>query len=221
MRCEKIKRDGNQCTLNAVTGRKLCHKHGGKAGRPRTHGLYGLIERPRLRELLDAAAEIEDPLDLLPHVNMLQALTVDFVERYDETTDAMVAWHASYSEGYQASLRAWHEANDGKAPEDRADEPDPVGHGKPRQMLDITAAATLVDKCGAMIERIEKRKERGVVSVEVINDVINAFLTRTAEAIRVTIDDPDTARKLGRAIDGRVEGLLDDIPALASLRQRK
>jgi hypothetical protein len=190
-----------------MKGRTVCRSHGGKAGRPRTHGLYALIDRPRIQELLDAAAALQDPLDLLPHVLMLQSLTVDFVNRYDEFTYALIAWHGSYSKEYQEALRDWHEI--GRHQEE--DEPDPVGYGKPSQVLDVAAASTLIDKCGAMVERIHKRQDRESISIETFNLAIDAYATTAALAIRELVDDVSLRAKLGRAVDERTKLVLKDI----------
>jgi hypothetical protein len=42
-RCERIKRDGACCRAPAVTGRKLCRAHGGKAGAPK--GNHNALKR--------------------------------------------------------------------------------------------------------------------------------------------------------------------------------
>ncbi len=72
-RCQRIKRNGERCRAPAVTGRRLCRCHGGKAGAPMgnrnglKHGLYTgkALERDRkarallrqIREVLKALEE--------------------------------------------------------------------------------------------------------------------------------------------------------------------
>lgn len=89
-------------TQHAGSGR--CKLHGGSGGRPPIIGRYSRIKRPRIRELLEGFQGEADPLDLLPEVSLLRALIVDFVERYDETTEALVLWAASFEKPYLAHL---------------------------------------------------------------------------------------------------------------------
>ena len=70
-RCQRIKRNGEPCRAPAVTGRRLCRCHGGKAGAPRgnrnalKHGLYtgAALERDRRARAL--LRQIRDVLEAL------------------------------------------------------------------------------------------------------------------------------------------------------------
>lgn len=102
-------RPGKHCQQFAGWGTQhpgsgRCKLHGGNAGRPPQSGRYCRIRRPRLRELLESFEGDADPLDLLPDVQLMRALIVDFVERYDETTDALILWSASFEKPYLAEL---------------------------------------------------------------------------------------------------------------------
>src|SRR5689334_21056250 len=105
-RCGRKTKSGGRCTQPAGwgtdhVGSGACKLHGGNAGRPPKHGLdgdrYRAVRRPRIRELLDSFADDPDPLNLLPEVRILRALILDFIERYDEQTEALIAWHASFN----------------------------------------------------------------------------------------------------------------------------
>jgi len=180
----KAKSTGKPCQRPAGwgtpndTGR--CKFHGGAT--PIKHGRYSKITRPRIRELLDELDD-DNQLDLLPEVRLLRALTTDFVERYDEFVESVQAWHASHTTEYRTAYAQWreqmirlnesgewteHEPNDLPAP------PDPGNYtdGKPRQVLDITAAAGLIDKIGRMVERVERLKAEGSITLETLDRVL-------------------------------------------------
>ena len=75
-------------------GEGKCKLHGG-ASRI-THGRYASIQRPRLRELIAEHEADPDPLNIYPELAAARALFVDFIERYDEHTESLLAWHESY-----------------------------------------------------------------------------------------------------------------------------
>jgi hypothetical protein len=129
-------------TTHFGTGR--CMFHGGLRegdGRIRYDHRYSRRMNERYAELVEQFAEDEDPLNLVPEIDMLRALFVDFINRYDETTEALLAWHASFGK------------------EDR--EP------KPRKVMDIADASKVLDRIGKMVDRIRTRKVITVISPEV------------------------------------------------------
>jgi hypothetical protein len=50
----------------------------------------------RIRDLIAAHEADEDPLNILPEIAALRALFQEFIERYDEQTEALIAWHLSW-----------------------------------------------------------------------------------------------------------------------------
>ena len=202
--CIGHNRDGSPCTKSAIRGKTCCRQHGGGtnpvtgrgSGRPIKHGLYSKITRPRIKELLAAAGKLEDPLDLLPHVNMLGALAVDFVERYDEVSDALVAWHGSFSKEYMAARR--------EAKEDGDDAPDPIHYGKPTQVPDLISAAALIGQIGSMVDRIHKHREKGSISMATLNSVMEAQNMAFMQAVQEVISDADLRAKVIEDADRRI-----------------
>jgi hypothetical protein len=170
---------------------------------PAGQGLYGRIANPRIKALLDAAGEQADPLDLLPHALMLQALVIDFVERYEEFSEALLGWYGSVSAKYLSAVAAAQK--NGEPP------PDPREFARPDRVPDISTASALVSRVSAMAEKIEKRRERGSVDIETFNAALDSYAIHIAEAIRENIDDPDLRAQLGRAVDEKCRGLLDDV----------
>lgn len=75
-------------------GQGRCKLHGGAT--PVRHGRYSTIKRPELRELIERHRADPDPLNLLDDLAALRGLVEDYINRYDDTTAALLAWHESY-----------------------------------------------------------------------------------------------------------------------------
>lgn len=89
-------------------GQGVCRLHGGST--PIKHGLrsrYAAITRPRIRALLESFEGDTEPENLLPEVHLLRALILDFVERYDTQTEALLAWHASFNPQFDVEFARW------------------------------------------------------------------------------------------------------------------
>lgn len=130
-------------------GEGRCTYHGGSV--PVKHGRYSKIKRARIRELQEQFEADPDPTNLLPEVSLLRAIVVDFVERYDEIygpDGALIAWHSSFKNPLST------------APE------------KPRQLLDFSSVSALVDRVGAMVDRIRRAEQERSISLGTLNRVI-------------------------------------------------
>src|SRR5690606_10264496 len=66
---------------------------------PVRHGRYSRIKREALRTMIAEYEADPDPLNLLPELAAARALFHDFVDRYEETTAALLAWHESFRAG--------------------------------------------------------------------------------------------------------------------------
>lgn len=81
-------------TNHVGTGR--CKLHGGatpiKTGR--CSEIYKQL--PRIGERIAEFLEADDPLDLRRELATLRALLTDYIERYQEFTEALIAWHESF-----------------------------------------------------------------------------------------------------------------------------
>lgn len=141
-RCGAKKKQGpGNCAQKAGwgtdhVGQGKCKLHGGAT--PRKHGRYSKIQSVALRELIEQHAADDKPLDILPELAACRALFQDFIERYDQWRDALIAWHESYLED------------------------DTVA--KPRQILDIADAYRLLSEVTKIVERIEKIEAQNAVS---------------------------------------------------------
>lgn len=61
-----------------------CPKHGGKAGRPVTHGRYSVKHRASLATSVEAFRSDPEPGNLLDELALMRALTQDVVNRYPD-----------------------------------------------------------------------------------------------------------------------------------------
>lgn len=174
---------GNHCqheagwgTSHFGTGR--CKVHGGAdgSGRPIVHGRYSNLKSPRLQELITEHEADPDPLNLLPEIHLLRGLVQDFIERYDTMSDALLAWHQSFG-------------TDGTA--------------KPHKILDITAAAGFIAALSTLADRIEKRREKGSLSMATVKKVLDQYALETMFAAQAHIHDPDLQAKLLNDIEER------------------
>jgi hypothetical protein len=183
------KSSGKPCTKSAGwrtdhPGVGKCYLHGGKT--PIAHGRYSGIKRPRLAELIAKFETDPNPLDILPEVLLLRALITDYVERYDEMTDAILAWHESYVNKQMT--------------------PNP----KPTQILDILSAAKFIGQIGALVERIEKSKSEGSVTLEAVNRYVGTLGMEVVAAVNEALPDADSRTKVVAAVDRRWESVAFD-----------
>lgn len=109
-------------------GQGRCKLHGGCS--PIRSGRYSTIERDNIAKLIAQFEADPNPLDMRPELAAMRALFVDYIQRYDEFADALLAWHDSWG------------AEDKKA--------------KPHQILDIADAGRLLAETTKIVERIEK-----------------------------------------------------------------
>ena len=117
-------------------GEGRCKLHGGK--NPIRHGRYSTVKRERIRELIEQYEADPDPLDMGGELAACRALFQDFIERYDEYREALVAWHASF---------------DGEKPS-----------SKPRQILDIADAHRILAEITRIVKRIEDVRASSAIS---------------------------------------------------------
>lgn len=207
--CGAKTRAGTPCKKEAGwgtdhLGEGRCKLHGGAT--PVKHGRYSSITRPRIKDLIEQFQADPAPLDLLPEVQLLRALIIDFIERWDHYTELTHTWHALYDAAYLEAVQEWREEmisllEDGGyenvVPEELPKVPDPADYApaKPRQVLDVTASAGLIDKIGAMVDRIEKHKREGAISLETLDRVLEQLGVEVVHALAEEVPDA-TARSV-------------------------
>lgn len=178
------------------------------------HGRYSsLTIRPRLRELLDRLEGDPDPLNLLPELQLMWAVVIDFIERYDEMSHALIAWQLSFDKGFQSDWAKWlrderKRLRDPQASPDDGDGdemPDPMGYlpKRPLQVVNIAAASGIAGQIGQMVDRINKMREDKTFSMSTIGllyEVMGADLEQTA---REVIADDGIRETLLDTVEGR------------------
>lgn len=206
-RCGAKTRGGGTCRNGAGhrtthLGEGKCYLHGGlQPGDARLKsGRYSGVKHDRIRNLIAEFEADPDPLNLFPEIAALRALTVDFIDRYAEFTDALIAWHADWQlrrkplpEELLLSLERvvdeWegtlaegaYEASDRqRADAERARKFITALRGeddaqKPRQVLDISDAHKLLAETGRMVERVENLRSANAISRPELNRVISAM----------------------------------------------
>lgn len=169
-----------------------CRLHDGRGKELLKHGRnrrYESMRAPRLQALIAEHAENEEPLDILPELAAARALFQDFVERYDETTAALLAWHESYKssgrvpldpeklEQLRACLDEYEEMRQGgDGLTERQEENLAAAHAivdrlgqpvdaKPHQVLDLSDAYRIVGEVTKIVERIEKIRGANAISL--------------------------------------------------------
>ncbi len=149
-------------------GEGRCHLHGGKT--PVRSGRYSTVSRPRVRELLDQLAAEPDPMDLLPEAQLIRALLVDYVERYDELLDALLEWNEKeYSEASEENRKP-----------------------RPQAVPALHEAAALAEKVAKVVGLIQQQKKEGSISLESFNRVMEQMGLTVARYVK----DPTALRHI-------------------------
>lgn len=204
-----------------------CHLHGGAT--PVRSGRYSSIQRPRIKELLEQFAADSTPLDLLPELALLRALVLDFIERYDTFTEALLAWHASFSDDYVKAVDLYktklaHYLDTGRYDGDEPpDPPDPTGwEKKPRQILDIISVGKFIGDIAGITEKVNKRLDdkKNLITLETLDRVLEQLGVEVALAAQETIHDSTSRSALLNAVEERWGTIRLD-PASASSRTQK
>lgn len=201
-------------------GEGRCHLHGGKS-QVKT-GRYSRIKRKRIAELLEDFRTDPDPLDITEELHLLRALVLDYVERYDEVTDLLQAWHNSFGPVFQSALQVWRleYANwrekmtdiyeDGWQEVELSDLPDPPAlpdplehQNKPRQVIDILQVGNFVDKITRIVERSEKSKQEGAVSLQALDQYLSNLGEEVVAAAREVIDDDALRAQLLKTLEAK------------------
>lgn len=185
-------------------GQGKCWLHGGLT--PIKTGRYSGIVRREISELIEGFEKDLQPLNILGELHIVRALLVDFLNRYEENRDAMLAWYASWNgrpwrvedlrllvttlKEYEIRMRedgTWEEEDEPlevtnlRRSQAMVDNMETSYGGRPREVLDISDAHRMAVEATKIVERIEKMRARGAVSREDFARVMTE-LGRTAEA---------------------------------------
>jgi hypothetical protein len=189
-------------TPHLVQGR--CWKHGGLS--PVKHGRYSKLKHERLGDLIEKLDEDPDPLNILPELAIARALFVDFVQRYEQHSEALLAWYDSYvgrpvTPELVSALRqvvdahARCEGPKARTSDDRAAEElarecverlgnDPAN--RPRQILDLSDAYRMVSEVTRIWERIQRARNEHALA----RDRLIQLVERMGESVAKHVSDP-------------------------------
>lgn len=201
-KCGAKTRGGKKCPQKAGWGTNhvgigKCRKHGGKSG-TLTHGRYSKYLKSRIGKLFDAMEADPDPLNILPDLAVTRALFIDFINRYEITTEALLAWHADWQMRHRIPpeelLLALEsvideqeefiaQAEEMATDRQKANITDarkfvqflrvPIEDRiKPRQVLDISDAWRIVSEATKIVERIEDVRAENAISRQELRRVI-------------------------------------------------
>lgn len=187
--CGAATRSGKPCQRPAGHGTNhpgegKCKLHGGAT--PVKHGRYARIQRERIRQLIDEFASDPDPLNLLPELELLRALIIDFVERYDENAEALLRWNRTFDRNYRAAREMSEEH--GEDP----DGVDPLGiePSKPDKVVDILSVGAYITQISSIVDRIRKSRETQTFSMATIDKLWEAQSAHLMQATQEVISDP-------------------------------
>ena len=164
-----------------------CWLHGGLT--PVRHGRYSSVVRREIQDLIRELENDPDPLNILPELLMVRALLADYLNRYEENRDAVLAWYASWNgrpwkvedlnlmrevlaeyEGRMRQDGSWEEETMERTQLERAtymlQSMTEAYQTRPREVLDIADAYRMASEATKIVERIEKIRARGAVSRE-------------------------------------------------------
>lgn len=159
-----------------------CWKHGGKS--PIKHGIYSetMSGRGRIRELIDGIDKAtEDIEDLRPETILLKALVSDYVERYEDQTRALEAWHQTHDPVYVALMAE----TDAQKAIDLVVQLRKINLKRPRQLPDPVGISTIIDRIRKMVESLHKI---GVADAMPRQQVVN-IIKRLAVVVARNVPD--------------------------------
>lgn len=121
-----------------------CFKHGGNFKKSQQSeepliaaGRYAHLEFTRVRDILSRLEAMEtNAMDLLPEIHLLRSLLIDFINNYTKNQDALHAWLA-----------------------------DPKTKARPRRVMDIHDAGTLVESISRVVHRVHQIQSEGAISL--------------------------------------------------------
>lgn len=224
-RCGSLLRDGSgdTCKLPAGYqtdhyGRAACYLHGGNndlGNRVSVHDRYKSITTPRIKEYLKHFEQVEDPTNLEPELALLRSLLVDFVNRYDLFTDALLSWNNSFTPRFAPAFRQyeterafWQEKYEewvqayGESLEDLPPNcpvpsmppapPKPVDFsGKPTQVADVLSTAKYISSIGDLVTKINKSREEGTITLDTLRITLQRFGAELVSSLMEVLPDDD------------------------------
>jgi len=199
--CGFLRKNGSRCLRPKGWGVKdrtdgPCRRHGGAAAKANVRtGVYSKLKSDRLTNLIERVrAADHDVLDLTPEAELIRAITIDFLERYDEMREALILWHNTVGGTMQALAKAT-DAGDAKKVRKLLKRLDRCLNDRPVKVLDIADVSLLVDRIGRTVERIHKIRSNTSVTHEKLGAIFNSMTA-------VLVMHVDDKTKMQRILEG-------------------
>jgi predicted signal transduction protein with EAL and GGDEF domain len=112
-----------------------------------TTSRYSVIKHRKLGKHLETLEMHDrDLMDLGPEVQLLRALVIDFVERYDDFVEALLQWYAEQD-----------------------------GDTRPRKIVDIQEAGTLIEKVARIVKTMHSIQQSGSITLVTFKRVMESM----------------------------------------------
>lgn len=156
-------------------GEGRCKFHGGAALKGPDHPQWVHGGRSRYKHLAgkkigDLIAEFEsdpDPLNILPELAVARALLSDYLSRFGENREALLAWYEARSNG-----------DDGPEP--------------PDEILNPTGIRSLLAEITKIVKRIEDIRNQRAITMATLYHI----MTEAGRAVDEEVEDEDVRRRI-------------------------
>lgn len=130
-------------------GEGKCYLHGGLT--PVRHGRYSSLQHTRLKSLIEELQKSDrDVLDLEPEAQLMRAMLIDYVNRYDTFVEQLDMWYGDLNR-------------------DRVDNGLPP---IPKRIPSLDDASALLESISRVVERIHKIKKDGAISLTMFRHLL-------------------------------------------------
>jgi hypothetical protein len=185
----------------AHSGSGRCYLHGGNA--PVKHGRYAKVQNQAIKDLLDDLEDDDDPMNLLPEVQLLRALVINYVNNYEAYIVALEAWQRSFDKAFIGQWQDWWETLRADILEQENREmrdklllamPDPMSFlpSKPLNLPDIMQVGGFLVQIGGLVEKIKKLKSTDTFSMQTIDRLWASMAGHLTQAAGEVIKDDAT-----------------------------
>lgn len=189
-----------------------CYLHGGNA--PVKHGRYARVQNQAIKDLLDELEDDDDPMNLLPEVQLLRALVINYVNNYEGYIAALEAWQRSFDKAFIGKWQAWWEEMraDILETEDREmrdhmieQMPDPMSYlpAKPLNLPDIMQVGGFLVQIGQLVERIKKLKSTDTFSMQTVGRLWASMAGHLTQAAGEVIKDDSIRETFLTAVESK------------------
>jgi hypothetical protein len=155
-----------------------CWLHGGNS--KVTHGRYSSVKNTELADLISEQEEDPALFDTTSDIATVRALFVDFINRYDEYSAALLAWYNSFTPAYPhravvEAMQHWvaqYEKDHGAEAAQHWEykiiknwvDTNLTANPRPTQILDVSEAYKMLGEVTKMVERVGKLHSANAVS---------------------------------------------------------